>query len=316
MRKGRTVVILDVENGSVAAALVYFQPEHQPKIFGQMRKTLPVSHAVSVDALARAVVSAARGVLEHASIVAARIRGNDTLSHVGEVSGTDIFLSPPWAALEGGWRYEEALTQALAAATEEYFGGGSVSFHPFGGALASVTTNLFPQEGKILLSAVSGEMTELLLVHNGAIVGRATTPLGTNLLLRTLKTHGGLSEAEARSALLAQPSHIEEPLSFAAAHFTRGFKDVAQELFADPSADGSVRSVYVVAPEPMGEWFAKTLGCEALGDLFPEGGVVRALRTHHFAPYVAAHARPDLFLMLQTIFVDSRASVTRPQGVY
>jgi len=302
-QKGKTVVLLDVGSGSVAAALVQLLPEHQPKIFGALRKSLPLAHSVSAPALARAVASAAREALNHTSAVAARIRGHDKLSHVGEVARADIFLSPPWTTLEDNWQHEEALTAPLAVAVEEYFGEIPASLHPFGRALASVSNSIFPEE-KTLIAVVNGEVTELLLVHNGNIVGRATTPLGHHLLLRTLRAHGGFTEAEARSALLVQPSHIEESLSSTAAHFTREFRDVARDLLADPSAGGPARSVYVVAHEPAGEWFAKALGGEALQDLFPEGGMVRALRAHHLTPYVGAHARPDLFLMLQTIFVD------------
>ena len=146
-------------------------------------------------------------------------------------------------------------------------------------------------------------MIELLLLQRGVVVGRATIPGGRHLLLRTLKSHGGLTDAEARSALHLQSAHIEEPLSSAAAHFVRAFKDAARDLLFH----ASVRSVYIVVEEPLGEWFAKILGGEPLQEVFPEGGVVRALRTHHLQPYIGSHARPDLFLMLETLYVGSNS---------
>ncbi len=303
--EGKTVLLLDVENGSVAAALARLEPEREPRIFGAMRKALPISHSVSSSALALGISHAAREVLQHASTVAARVRGNDKLAHVGEISKADIFLSAPWTTFEDGWSHEEELSAGLSGAVEEYFGDTGIHTHPFGKALASTTHALFPSNETLLFSTVTGEVTELLLLRGGVVVGRATIPGGRHLILRTLKSHGGLSFAEARSALHLQPAHAAESLSSAAAHFVREFKDAARELLLN----ASVRSVYVVVEEPLGEWFAQALGGESLEELFPEGGVVRALRTHHLRPYVTSPAQADLFLMLETLYVDANSFV-------
>ena len=316
---GKTVLLLDVENGSVAAGLVRLSAGRQgltserPRIFGHTRKVLPVLQSLTATSLARAVTKAAHEVLHHTSTIAARMRGSEKLGPLGVASSIEIFLSSPWTAFESGWTHEKGLVAGLSEAVEEYFGDTPVSLHPFGKTLASTTHALFPHEGPLLVSTVTGEITEVLLLQNGIIAGRATAPTGHHMLLRTLGSHGGLTEAEARSALHLRPVHTEEPFSFVAAHFAREFKDAVQELFTPNRVEGLnlVRSVYVVAPEPLGEWFAKALQDESLGSLFPEGGVVRALRAHHVAPFLAAHPRPDLPLMLEALYIDFNHSSVR-----
>ena len=305
-QKGKTFLLLDVENGSVASGLLYLEAGEKPKIFGHTRQNLSVARPRSAATLAQSVAHAAREALHHASTVAARIREHNKLSHIGEVGRAEIFLSAPWTNLDEKWLHETGVNTELHKTVEEFFGAIPVSSHPFPKVLAEVSGSLFPED-KTLLVFVGGEITELLLVHGGRVVGRATTPHGHHLLLRTLKAHGGLSESEARSALHLQPSHAGETFAALASHFTREFKDTARELLSG----GSAQSVYVVSHEPTGEWFAKVLGSEDLGDLFPDGGTVRALRTHHVAPYLAAHTRPDLVLSLQAIFVDENFSSRR-----
>jgi phosphohistidine phosphatase SixA len=83
-------------------------------------------------------------------------------------------------------------------------------------------------------------------------------------------------------------------------------RDVARELLANHA----VGEVFVVAHEPYAEWFAQALTHSELENIFTSGGRVRAVRPHHITPYLAAHARkPDLALMLGSLFADYRPSV-------
>jgi len=70
---------------------------------------------------------------------------------------------------------------------------------------------------------------------------------------------------------------------------------------------GDILRVRVIGAEPSGEWFARALAADgSLAELFPDGGEVRALRSHHLTQHIEAHAEvPDLLLMLDTLFVDS-----------
>jgi hypothetical protein len=156
-----------------------------------------------------------------------------------------------------------------------------------------------------LVCAVTGEVSELMHLDGQGVRGHATFPSGTHSLVRTLRTHGGLSEAEARSAmrLPMDASAVREPFAAAAGEFARHFTDAAKELMSE----GEVMRVMVIAPESSVEWFAKALSQdESLAALFPRGGQVRALRAHHASPHIAAHAEaPDIHLMLDALFVDS-----------
>jgi len=164
------------------------------------------------------------------------------------------------------------------------------NFYTNAGAAVGALNTLLPYEGKYLLTIVTHEMTELLLVNNGAVVGHATVPHGINLPLRTLKTHGNLSDAEARSAL--KLGHLGEPLSFAADAYASELLPAGRELFAHEPPS----RVWVVSS--MGDFFAQALSHPTLGELFPNGGEVRALKP--------AHARTlngqDIIIVLEALF--------------
>src|SRR4029079_5139983 len=98
----------------------------------------------------------------------------------------------------------------------------------------------------------TGEVCELVALSNGALAGSATIPFGERSILRTLKTHAGLTPHEARSALAL--GHLHEPLRAAAEQFGREFSSAAQELLTD-----DMRSVFVVGDEHAATWVGKTL---------------------------------------------------------
>ncbi len=72
----KTILILDVENGSVGSALVRLSPDKQPKLFGEARFNTPLGMSRSGEKLSKDIEEAAREALRNASEVAARIRTN------------------------------------------------------------------------------------------------------------------------------------------------------------------------------------------------------------------------------------------------
>ncbi len=307
-KRERTVLIVDIESGSVGAALARLVPGEPPKLFAEARVALPIFTTLSSATLVREIEKTLRELLLHASLVATRLRGHTHVSDMGVVSSALVFLSPPWTSLtqhQKGlqWEHEPSLVGEVRRAVEEVFGAVPTTFHAFGIAANHAANTLFQTQHTSLLCTMGGEVGELLLVDSGAIAGHATIPLGQHMVLRTLQHHAGLSAQEARSALHLPAAH-NEPLNVAAVHLAREFAAAAHELVGARS----VRGILVIAPEPAGEWFAQALACspgsaDSLVELFPQGTTVRALHTHHLIPHLSAHAAvPDLLLMLEALF--------------
>ncbi len=303
--------MLDVENGSVGAGLVRLVPGALPKLFAQTRVPMPLARTRSAASLVRAAEVAALEALQHTSLVAARVR-HSKLHTLGDVSRAVVFLHAPWSTLAStkrSWNHEPEMVHGLRVALASTFGDIPATFRPFSTAALHTTNTLFEQQGSFLLCTITGEMAELLLVKDGNLEGRATIPLGSNLALRTLQSHTGMSQAEARSALLLAhdaPTLYPEPLSAAANHFSAAFRDAAREILDTP-----VTGVLIIGTEPGGTWAAKTLSVASppstVPDPFAEDTVVRTLNARHIAPYIAAHAHsPDIALMVATVFVASK----------
>lgn len=308
---GQTVLILDIENGSVGSALAHLAHEHSPKLFGEVRVAVPLLHARDAKTLSSYIHKAATDALVHAQEVAARLRAHPGLARLGNPTRAHVFLHAPWSRVE----FAESGAPAIAApedflASMRGVSAGTVGdlplyFHSFGTAAAPILPSLYETYGPVLVCVVSGELVELLIVEGGAVRGYGTIPFGTHTLLRTLRTHGGISEAEARSLLKLPVSSAEEALQASVAHFAHEVSDTARTLLASESAG----TVLVVAHEPFSTWFARALTHEAVGALFAEGSTVRTVRPAHVMPYIAAHAqRPDIALMLGSLFADARLS--------
>ena len=316
--EGKTVLLLDVENGSVGTALVRLSQTDAPRLFGEMRVHTPILKTHNAALIAKEIGAAAHTVLQHIAEVAARIRIHFA-EPLGTIAHTAVFMSPPWGSLNVGTpQVPHPITQALYNALGTTLGHPlSTSFHPFATATAHMVPALFPHEEQYLLCIITGEVAELIALTREAeestIVGHATLPLGRNSIVRTLMSHGGLTEAEVLSLLKLQTRGLHhpqsEPLNSFAAHMAEEFKSVMQEF----AAVGPLRSVFIIAHEPIGEWFARSLTEHpSMEELFPEGGTVRALRGSHISPYLAIHAhKPDLVLLLEALFVDARHGAGR-----
>jgi hypothetical protein len=325
-RTEETVLVVDVESASVAAALVVLAPHELPKLFAEVRVLLPLTKTLTAGALAQEVELAVGQAVAAVSLTAARLRnatGTDAklkqkLMRMGEVSGAILFLSPPWAAPEQSrrdlvWTHEPAVFASIKREIEGVFGRIPVTVHAFGEAAIKSLYALFEQSEDYLLCTVTGEMTELSLISQGLLQGHATIPTGSHLPVRTLSTHAGLSMHEAHSALaLARETNESMPLgsviTAAGGEFSGRFADAARNI----AQDTLIGEVLVIGLEPQGEWFARALAGAPITRPFDTTSTVRALHTRHLIPYVTAHASsPDIILMLETVFI-----ATLPRGVY
>lgn len=305
----KTVLILDIESGSAGSALVRLARDKQPKFLAQTRLHAPLSMSRSGLRLSSDIQNAARDAVRSAAEVAARLRLHPKAAPLGRVGLAAVFLSPPWGKpnLESGAPdFMEEMSRYLRREIGASFDDIPVSLYTSAGAAAFAARALFAPE-PCLVCNITGEVSELMRMDTEGVRAHATIPTGFNSLLRTLRTHGGISEAEARSAarLPFGTPRTKEPFAAAAAHFSGQFKDAAQELLGP----GDVFRVRVIGHEPVGEWFARAVSMdESLAELFPQGGEVRAIRSHHLTPHIEAHGEaPDLTLMLDALFVDSHS---------
>jgi len=303
----KTVLILDVENGSAGSALAQIEQYKQPKLFGEMRSHAPLGARVTGALLSSNIKKAAANAIQHASEVSARMRLHPKAAPLGTVGSIAVFLAPPWGRPnlgQGAPDFMQEMQHYLRGELEAAFGDTPVSFYTSAGATAFGVRSLFAPE-PCLVCNITGEVSELMRMDNDGVRAHATFPTGQNALLRTLRAHGGLSEHEARSAarLPFDTRHIREPFRAAAGEFAGHFKNAVKELLSP----GDILRVRVIGAEPSGEWFARALAADgSLAELFPDGGEVRALRSHHLTQHIEAHAEvPDLLLMLDTLFVDS-----------
>ena len=303
----KTVLILDVENGSAGSALVQLAPDKQPKLFGEVRSHAPLGSRVTGALLSSTIKKAASDAIRHAGEVAARIRLHPKTAPLGTVGSVAVFSAPPWGKPnlgQGAPDFMPEMQQYLRGELDAVFDDVPFSFYTSAGATAFGVRSLFAPE-PCLVCTITGEVSELMRMDGQGVRAHATFPSGLHALLRTLRTHGGLSEAEARSAarLPFDSKHIREPFAAVALEFAGHFKNTVKELLSP----GDLLRVRVVGAEPAGEWFARALAAnESLAELFPDGGEVRALRSHHLTEHLGAHAEvPDLLLMLDALFVDS-----------
>lgn len=294
---GKTALIIDIESGSVASALARLEKDGSLRLLSESRRHLPIRHGRSAEDLAKSALDALAHMMKKVSEYASALRHEAHDPTLGNVASVSVFLSPPWGnpnLKTGVPNFISHIKDSVAREVSPYFNVSPKFFTGAGAAAASMGA-LLPYEGKYLLCIVTHEMTELLLVHNGAVVGHASVPQGMNLPLRTLKSHGALSDAEARSALTLL--HLEEPLAHAREHYAREFKARARDLLSA----GAPERVWVISPA--GEYFAKTLSHELLSDLFPEGGVVQALKPYHAAKHLDMGQSRDIALILASLYV-------------
>ena len=270
--------------------------ETAPALFGVHRIAVPLMDTRSAHSLARAIEHAASESLLHQAEVSARLR-----HHAGAlppVSRVAVFMAAPWGTpnlAQGRPDFAPAF-DALTPRIRSLFGEVSTTLHAHASVAVHGLRTAYPHEEHALLVSVNGEVSELLLLEDGRVVGHATAPIGSGHVLRTLKSHAGQSEHEARSAL--HLDHKSEATEAAAAHFATEIKQAARELLRGQGQG----SVFVLAHEPAAEWFARSLARRELADLYPQGGVVRAFRSSSISPFVAHHGTQDTHVLLDALY--------------
>lgn len=295
--EGKTVLVLDIESGSVGAALARLNQDGTLRLMSEMRTHSPIRHTRSAEILAKDALGMLGNSVKKVSEFASTLRHGAEDPSLGRVSGISVFMSPPWGKpnLQTGTPdFVPHMKDMIRKELSPYF-DITPNFYTGAGAASAAMRALLPYEDKYLLCIVTHEMTELLLIYNGAVAGHATIPHGINLPLRTMKSHGNLSDAEARSAL--HLGHLEEPLLHATESYAKEFKGAARELLDMYAPERA----WVISP--MGEHFAKTLSHDSLSDLFPQGGVARALKPHHASKHIDMGLSRDLFLILEALYV-------------
>lgn len=303
--EGQTVLLLDVEQGSVGAGLARVERGVQPRLFGEARERLPLLSTQDSAALARQTLKAAEVALAHASEVAARMRMSRA-APLGTVRHAALFLSAPWGVPDlsaGKPRFVEHLRAELINAASAYFGNLTFSTHTNADA-AALAAHAHAQ-APLFLVILRGELIELLSLAEGGARGYATIPGGLNLVARTLHTHAGLSHAEALSRLTLpyEAQHSFEPLGAVREQLLSELRRAAPQL---SPAQGA--RIIVIAEDGRGSWLARTLAQDDdFAELFDAQSAVEALSPRHLMPFVAAHAQsPDLFLLAQTLFLDAK----------
>ncbi len=292
----KTVLILDIENGSVGSSLVRLSPGQAPALFGEHRIAVPIMDTRSAHSLARAVEHAASESLLHASEVSARLR-----HHAGAlepISRVVMFMAAPWGTpnLQAGRPDFAPAFEELQPRIRSLFGDVPTALHAHASAAVHGLRTAYPHEERALLVSVNGEVSEILMLEDARVVGHATVPAGAGTVLRTLKSHTGMSEHEARSSMRLNTQ--SEASEAAAAHFAVEVKQAARELFQGTGQG----SVFVLAHEPSAEWFARSLAHKSLAELYPQGGTVRAMRPSHIAPFVAHNGSLDTHLLLNALY--------------
>lgn len=300
-----SVVLLDIENGSVGSSLMRLTAGEAPCLFGSQRAETPLMDTRSAATLLRAVEHAADESLLRASETASRLRNAGTLPPVRKAV---VFMAAPWGVpnlLEGRPDFSHTLLKKIELRARSLFGDVPVLAHAHMSAAVHGLRALYPDERDALILSVNGEVSELLLLREARVAGYASAPIGVHTVLRTLKSHAGLTSHEARSALrlATRPRQgkegLNEALRAAAAHFASEFACAAREMFG--TEERGRGSVFVLAHEPAGEWFARALADASLAELFPQGGVVRAMRPGHLHPFVGGHAG-DAHLALGALY--------------
>jgi hypothetical protein len=304
---GNTVLILDVESGSVASALVDVS-KAQPQIISHQRQHLPLTQSRSGSAISRSLEQALAHSLRHSAEVAARMRVHAPMQNIGTVGHAVIFLAAPWGTPDlaaGGPQYVPGIREYIKEAVQTAFGDVAVSFYTSADAIVYGSRRI-GKHVDTLSVALRGEILELLLLSAGGPAAYSTVPLGSMSILRTLQTHGDLSMHEA-SSMLNLAKHKDdlyyEPLVVAGRHLSDTFADGAALLL--PA--GTATNLVVVGEQPLGEWFAKHIaGNPRVSDYFTEESTVEALLPYHVGGLIGQGTVHDPFVLLEALFVGDK----------
>jgi hypothetical protein len=302
----KTVLILDIESGSVAGALLHFSSNAEPRLFAYKRVHLPVTMQPAV-LQSHSLEHALTQVLHHASTVASRMRTHAPHTKAGEVVEVSAFLAAPWGTpnfLENKSSFLPGIREFITQEVKALFGDAKISFHTSADSIAYGALQMGRAES--VLASLRGELVELLHIDESVPVSYGTTPGGVHALLRTLKVHDRMSEHEARSALLLLNHHHDrayEPLTAAGRELSSTFADTVKVLLERAPA----RHVLVLGDGELSGWFAKTIADEPkLAGLFADDSTVEPVYPHLGLANRFNTPIRDPFVLLAALFVDGR----------
>lgn len=191
------------------------------------------------------------------------------------------------------------------------FEGSAISFHSFGLPASYALQVLRPDISDALLLDVGAEVTEILHLKQGALVGRATAPVGSNLFMRTLKTHADMSTAQSNTALTlakAEGTRFAEeltgPLADAGRVWLRGVSTALLPL----AENGLPIEIYVLSDARVLSWVYSSLESVGMPEIY-RGALPKIMTLSGKEFENVLNLKPgtaDIFLMAELLFADSR----------
>jgi hypothetical protein len=306
-QNGKLLALIDIESGSVGSALVYIEEGKQPRLFSEARRDINRTPRTN---LFKEVEKELEESLVRLNSIAHRMRGALPAEDVSRVA---VFLHAPWVGTQVALervvpQAHEKTVEALRLSARGYFDAIPVSFHSFSTTTTPIIRGIFNNPEETVVCSIGGEVTELMLLKEGVIKGHATTPHGFSTILRTLKSHAGISQAEALSVLnLSQRTreHLwAEAINTSLSHFAKELKGAAAQIVTNERP----QQIFILSPKGTSDWFARSLTEDAsLHELFSPGSTIRGVTEKYVSPHLSGHkVRPDVPLMLESLFVDTR----------
>jgi hypothetical protein len=307
-RSPSSIAVLDIESGSLGSGLVHISKTNSPTLLGQHRSLLRQrSAASSASHLLQNIEQEIETALIRLSEVSTNLKSHIQSEDIGRVA---VFLHAPWTQVTFAERvkadtHDETL-QRLRPKAEIL--GVPVTFHAFTTTTTPIVHGLFAHPEVALVISIGAEVSELSLLKSGGIVGYSTVPAGMNTVLRTLEAHAGVSRHEAHSILSLAKSARTHAWAEALAS---GVESLTRELHSGAASilsSSDTAQIFVISREPGVEIFARALSEHpSMQDLFEPGSVVRPLLSRTVASQLSGHPpRPDVALLLESLFVDSR----------
>ncbi len=169
----------------------------------------------------------------------------------------------------------------------------------------------FPAVKDALIIDVGAEVTECMIIRDGAPFARASTPIGSHVLLRTLRSHAKMGKAQASSATKLAAlegtrlsSEAKSSLDAACAKWGEDIADALRSL----SGVATPKEVFLFAEDFALSWFT-----DALRTLRAVGQKSGSFSVHpvlgkDFTPLIKGNngLAPDPFLACEVLFADAR----------
>jgi len=135
-----------------------------------------------------------RGDVIERSVTAIKLNGY-TVSDVDNKVAKDLELTVSTTTLS------HSVASGLEDILRHHFYEGPVVHHSFPMTIFAAIRDIFDSVNDFLVMDVSGEVTDISLVKNGALLETASFPIGKNYVIRRLIKELGISSSEAQSLL-------------------------------------------------------------------------------------------------------------------